>query len=104
MNIDFSLSFDIAMSEIVSVANKKGKITIGSDNYWVLMALFNQKYLDDYDNKAMRPNGSKVHNTVKRVSDLRKKYKIPISDEWNDGHGRGDYKRFWMSRRQENEA
>lgn len=99
MILNTNLSFDIATAEIVAVGSKKGKISKGSDNYFVLKALFNQEYLDDYNNKATRPNGTRVNNTVKRISDLKNKYNIGnIMDEWVDGVDKGDYKRFWMTR------
>jgi len=104
IQFDFSKSFEENISDLVSSHNVKGKILRYSDNYYILESLYNQNYHDDYQNKCQRPNGTLIHNTVKRIWDLKNKYKIAgIKSEWVFTDGKKDHKRYWLSRKKEDE-
>lgn len=100
LKFDFRKSFEENTSDMVVTHKAKGKILKFSNNYHVLLALYNQKYLDNYKNKCIKPNGRAVNNTVQRCWDLEHKFNIEgIKSEWvDDGENKG-YKRYWLSRK-----
>lgn len=100
LKFDFSKSFEENVSDIVVLNRTKGMIQRYSDNYYVLLGLFNQQVYDNYNNKCVRPNGTIIHNTTQRCYDLRKKFEIDgIKAEWvYTKKGRKDYKRYYLDR------
>lgn len=101
MKINFSLSFELNVAEIVSSYNEKGKMKKGSDNYLVLKALYNQHYVDNEEGRVQRPDGSKIKQTSQRVWDLENRFKIEgIRSRWVKAT-RSDYKQYWISRKED---
>ena len=99
MTFDFNLSFDENVADIVATSNQKGKIRKGSDNYLVLLALYNQNYIDNEEGRVERPDGSKIKQTTQRVWDLENKFGVcGIQNQWVKAK-RGDYKQYWISRK-----
>lgn len=100
MKFDFNLSFEINVAEIVSSYNKKDKITIGSDNYLVLKAMYNQHYIDNEGEKVQRSDGTFIKNSSQRAWDLENRFGVVgIQSRWVKGI-RADYKQYWISRKE----
>ena len=89
--LNFDLSFDEAIRDLRSEKNRK--MRKGSQNYWVLYALFCGDVIDDYDNKPRDNEDKEIHNIKTRISDLTNKYNIKIEREFEK-----NYKKYWIAR------
>lgn len=102
LKFNFNLGFDENTVDLVATHKTKGKILKFSDNYYVLLSMYNQNYHDDYENKCVRPDGTRINKTVQRCWDLEHKFNVAgIKNEWVKTPGKKDYKRYWLSRRED---
>lgn len=91
---DFSLHFNQAIKDLRSIHGRK--LQKGSQNYWVLFALFEGDVIDDYNHKPLSGETAKpIHNIKTRVSDLSNKFNIKIDRRFNDA---SHCMKYWIAR------
>ena len=95
VRFDFTKSFDEQVKKLKSI--KGGRMRIGSDNYCVLLALFNGNTVDDYGQKITDINGNTIHNIRTMVSTLKNHWNICIGSRKK---GKGTQKEYILKGRE----
>jgi len=96
VTFDFNRSFDEQLDRLKS--KKGGKFRRGSQNYFVLRALFYGHTIDDYKQRPLDNLGHPINNVRTRVAQLKNEWGVAICSRTSP-HGK--YKEYKIGGRDE---